>query len=135
MQINSTNPFVILGYAKVLATNANEITVQSKSDTYTFNLKDVSIRPGTKPTSQFVADMPTPTVTEVADIDPTPRMPVMHSVITTNYNQTIWLDPNHRSNTAHNYPANFVPNVPSCKLTPTTTAKTSKLAKWSISNP
>jgi hypothetical protein len=112
IQVSSQNPIIVLGYAKVLATNDTQITVQSKSDTYTFNRKDISIRPGTKPTTQFVAATPTPTVIEVADIAPTRRMPVMHSVITTNYNQTIWLDPNYPSNRPHQYPANFVPNTP-----------------------
>ena len=112
IQVSSQNPIIVLGYAKVLATNDTQITVQSKSDTYTFNRKDISIRSGTKPTTQFVAATPTPTVIEVADIAPTRRMPVMHSVITTNYNQTIWLDPNYPSNRPHQYPANPLPYKP-----------------------
>jgi hypothetical protein len=106
IQVSSQNPIIVLGYAKVLATNDTQITVKSKSDTYTFNLKDVSIRPGTKPTSQFIAYSPEPIAasnerenlpnTKQVNRGPAPAPPNP----ITQYTQP-----------EHIYPPNFVPNV------------------------
>jgi hypothetical protein len=113
VQVSSQSPFVVLGYAKVLSNDGSKLTVQSKSDTYTFNLKDVEIRPGTKPTSQFIA------YTSEAKAPNMDREIVTHAAPA--LNRTANHTPATLATTAHyapgysssgpTYPANFTPNV------------------------
>ena len=121
VQVNSQNPIIVLGYAKVLTTNATQITVQDKEDTYTFNRNTVTISKGNKPTSQFVAYTPTtktPTP-EPSQVSATPTNLTHARTPRTLQVNGYWALQDGKSNWVNGpyvpsgrvYPANFVPNM------------------------